>query len=86
MLAVIGGLNPPVVSAHASSAPAAGQKIYHFQPLARHRLLYEPAPAWAANVMTRTLECGLLAWDWWGIDVSPHADIAVTQMGHSAGA
>ena len=86
MLAVIGGLNPPVVSALASSAPAAGLKIYHFQPLARHRLPSEPAPAWAANVMTRTLECGLLAWDWWGIDVPPHADIAVTQMGHSAGA
>jgi hypothetical protein len=62
---------PENTSALASSAPAAGLDFYHFQPLARHRLPWGLAPAWAAKPNETTLACGLLAWNNWGIDEYP---------------
>ena len=77
---------PENTSALASSAPAPGLKFYHFQPLARHRLPWGLAPAWAAKPNETTLACGLLAWNYWGIDEYPVVPLFSFGLAAHAGA
>jgi len=72
VLALLRGLNPPVTPALASSAPAAGPICYHFRATERHELPSERGAAAAARGDDSASECGLLAWNNWGIDEYPH--------------